>query len=95
MPPSALQDDRQDRFCLIFFIVAWLNRDGRTIPRRSPFTKVMSALSIAMSVPVPIAMPTCACSNAGTSLTPSHPKSYIGSKKPSEKKKPLFHRFRN
>jgi hypothetical protein len=29
------------------------------MPRRSPFTSVTPALSIATSVPVPMAMPTC------------------------------------
>jgi hypothetical protein len=33
---------------------------ARTIPRKSPCTSVMPALSIATSVPVPIAMPTSA-----------------------------------
>ena len=31
------------------------------MPRRSPLTSVMPALSIATSVPVPMAMPTSAC----------------------------------
>ena len=35
------------------------------MPRRSPFTSVTPALSIATSVPVPMAMPTCACASAG------------------------------
>ena len=35
------------------------------MPRRSPLTSVTPALSIATSVPVPIAMPTCACASAG------------------------------
>ena len=46
-------------------------RRARTMPRRSPLTSVMPALSIATSVPVPIAMPTCACASAGASLMPS------------------------
>ena len=53
---------------------AWwprLSRRARTMPRRSPFTRVTSALSIATSVPVPMAMPTSACASAGASLTPS------------------------
>ena len=41
------------------------------MPRRSPFTSVTSALSIATSVPVPIAIPTWACASAGASLIPS------------------------
>ena len=41
------------------------------MPRRSPFTSVTPALSIATSVPVPIAMPTSAWASAGASLMPS------------------------
>ena len=41
------------------------------MPRRSPLTSVMPALSIATSVPVPIAMPTSAAASAGASLMPS------------------------
>src|ERR1043166_23990 len=41
------------------------------MPRRSPLTSVTSALSIATSVPVPIAMPTSAAAKAGASLIPS------------------------
>ena len=44
---------------------------ARAMPRRSPFTRVMPALSIATSVPVPIAMPTSAAASAGASLMPS------------------------
>jgi hypothetical protein len=41
-------------------MVARLSWRARTMPRRSPFTRVMPALSIATSVPLPIAIPTCA-----------------------------------
>ncbi len=41
------------------------------MPRRSPFTSVTAALSMATSVPVPMAMPTWACASAGASFTPS------------------------
>jgi len=51
--------------------VARLKRIARTMPRRSPLTKVTSALCIATSAPVPIAIPTSACASAGASLTPS------------------------
>ena len=44
----------------MFRIVARESRRARTMPRRSPFTSVTPALSIATSVPVPIAMPTSA-----------------------------------
>ena len=42
-------------------MVARLSRSARTIPRKSPRTSVTPALSIATSVPVPIAIPTSAC----------------------------------
>ena len=38
---------------------------------RSPLTRVMPPLSMATSVPVPMAMPTLACASAGASLMPS------------------------
>ena len=38
-------------------MVARLSRRARTMPRRSPLTSVMPALSMATSVPVPMAMP--------------------------------------
>jgi hypothetical protein len=44
----------------MFRITARLSTRARTRPRRSPLTNVMPALSIATSVPVPIAIPTCA-----------------------------------
>ena len=47
----------------MLLIVALLSRRARTMPRRSPFTSVTPALSIAMSVPVPIAIPTSAAAN--------------------------------
>ena len=53
---------------------AWsprLRRRARTMPRRSPFTSVTPALSMATSVPVPMAMPTSAWASAGASLMPS------------------------
>jgi hypothetical protein len=42
----------------MFAIVARLRRRARTMPVKSPFTSVTPALSIATSVPVPIAIPT-------------------------------------
>src|SRR5581483_1476994 len=52
-------------------IVACDRRRARTIPFRSPFNRATPALSIATSVPVPIAMPTSALASAGASFTPS------------------------
>ena len=52
-------------------MVARLSLRARAMPARSPFTKVMPPLSIATSVPVPIAMPTSAWASAGASLMPS------------------------
>ena len=46
-------------------------RDGEEIPRRSPCSNVISALSIATSAPVPMAIPTFAWVRAGASFTPS------------------------
>src|SRR3972149_11179335 len=61
----------KNRFCLMFRIVARLNRRARRMPRRSPLTRVTPALSMATSVPVPMAIPTWACASAGASLIPS------------------------
>ena len=44
---------------------------ARRMPVRSPFSRVSPALSIATSVPDPMAMPTSAAASAGASLTPS------------------------
>ncbi len=52
-------------------MVARARRRARTMPLRSPLTRVNPALSIATSAPVPMAMPTSACASAGASLTPS------------------------
>ena len=51
------------------------------MPLRSPFTSVTCALSMAMSVPVPMAMPTCARASAGASLMPSPA---IATRRPSD-----------
>jgi hypothetical protein len=45
-------------FALMLRIVAWDSRRARTIPVRSPLSKVTPALSMATSVPGPMAMPT-------------------------------------
>ena len=42
-----------------------------TTPVREPEMSVMSEASMAISVPVPIAMPISACAKAGASLIPS------------------------
>jgi hypothetical protein len=52
-------------------IVASESRRARTIPVRSPLIRVTPALSMATSVPDPIAMPMSAAASAGASLTPS------------------------
>ena len=49
-------------------MVARLKAMAFTRPVRSPLTRVTPALSIATSVPVPIAMPTSAAARAGASL---------------------------
>src|SRR5260370_197552 len=52
-------------------MVAWLSLRPRRIPVRAPFTSVMPPLSMATSVPVPMAMPPSACARAGALLMPS------------------------
>ena len=52
-------------------MVARESRRARTIPLRSPFKSVTPALSMATSVPVPMATPTLAAASAGASFTPS------------------------
>ena len=61
----------KNRFCLMFRITAWLRFRAFTMPCRSPLTRVMPALSMATSVPVPMAIPTSAPARAGASLMPS------------------------
>src|SRR5664279_4920864 len=55
----------------MFRMVARLSRTALAIPRRSPCTRVIPALWMATSVPVPIAMPVSASLRAGASLMPS------------------------
>ena len=52
-------------------MVAWDSCRARTMPVRSPLSRVTPALSMATSVPEPIARPTSAAARAGASLTPS------------------------
>ena len=61
----------KDRFSLIFRITALLKRIAPTASIRSFFIRTMSALSMATSVPAPIAIPTSAEASAGASLIPS------------------------
>src|SRR5258707_1147778 len=61
----------KNRFCLMLLMVACDSRRARTRPVRSPLSSVTPALSIATSVPVPMATPTSAAAIAGASLTPS------------------------
>ena len=61
----------QKRFCLIFRMVALLNVIAVTTPLKSPLIRVISADSMATSVPVPRAMPISACAKAGASFIPS------------------------
>ena len=69
--PMVLYIKAQKRFCLIFLMVALLSLMAVTIPLRSPLIRVISAASIATSVPVPMAKPTSAVTSAGASLIPS------------------------
>ena len=49
----------------MFLMVARLNFRAFTMPERSPFTRVTPALSMATSVPVPMAIPTWAWARRG------------------------------
>ncbi len=52
-------------------MVRLLSRMARGMPARLPLDKIMSAVSMATSVPVPMANPTLAWARAGASLMPS------------------------
>src|SRR5258708_6187166 len=56
----------------MFRMVARESLIARAMPRRSPFTRVTPALSIAMSVPVPMAMPTSAWARVGARRDAAH-----------------------
>src|SRR5215208_174540 len=68
---ATLYAKAQNRFCLMFRMVALESRMARATPRTSPEISVRSAASIATSVPVPMATPTSALARAGASLMPS------------------------
>ena len=61
----------QNRFCLILRIVALASRTPLTTPDIWPPTMTTWPLSIAISLPPPIAIPTLAFASAGASLIPS------------------------
>ena len=69
MVHQCLSEDKW--FCRMFDMVALLSWRARTMPVRSPLSRVTPALSIATSVPDPIAIPTSAAASDGASLTPS------------------------
>ena len=69
--PTALYTKAKKRFWRIFDIVARDSRRARMMPRRSPCTSAICALSMATSAPVLIAIPTSAAASAGASLMPS------------------------
>ena len=69
--PKLLYTNAKNKFCLIFCITFLLILNEDIIPFKLPLTKVISALFIAISVPVPIAIPTFDCIRAGASLMPS------------------------
>src|SRR3989338_5820607 len=56
------------RFWRMLCITCRLNFKALTMPFRSPLTSVMPALSMATSVPVPMATPTSASARAGASF---------------------------
>src|SRR6266536_3148059 len=61
----------QKRFCLMVRIVARESASAAATLFKLPLTSVISDASIAISVPVPMAIPTSAWTNAGASLIPS------------------------
>src|SRR3712207_2676999 len=69
--PKVLYKKAQNKFCFMFFMVAWLKSKASIIPKRLFFINTISALSIAISVPPPMAIPKSACIKAGESLIPS------------------------
>ena len=69
--PITLYMKAQNRFCFVVRIVARDSRMADATLRRSPRMSVTSLASIAISVPVPMAIPTSARDRAGASLMPS------------------------
>ena len=69
--PKTLYPNAQNKFSLIFLIVALLNLIAVTTSFKSLFIRTISADSMATSVPEPMAIPTSACTRAGASLIPS------------------------
>src|SRR3990170_1402277 len=61
----------QNRFCRTFPIVALATSMALTTSRRSSLMRMTWPVSLATSVPVPMAIPTSACARAGASLMPS------------------------
>ncbi len=61
----------QKRLPTILRYVFFDNFMADTTLRKSPLISTIFAVSIATSVPEPIAIPTSACANAGASLIPS------------------------
>lgn len=69
--PRLLKIKAENRFCRMLLMVARLRRTTLTMPFKSLLTRVTPALSMATSVPDPMAMPTRARARAGASLMPS------------------------
>ena len=69
--PTTLYTNAQNRFCLILRKVRRLASIAPATSLGSGRIRVMAAVSIATSVPVPSAMPTVARASAGASFTPS------------------------
>src|SRR5699024_4171847 len=69
--PALLYAKAQNKFCLMLRIVLWLSVIAFGIRVNSPPSMVISAASMATSVPVPMAIPISAIANAGASLMPS------------------------
>mmetsp|Transcript_19115 Transcript_19115/g.51105 ORF Transcript_19115/g.51105 Transcript_19115/m.51105 type:complete len:350 (+) Transcript_19115:386-1435(+) len=69
--PRALYESEKRKFSLILRNIALHKCSATTTSNRTDFTRTMSAASIAISVPAPMAIPRSAWARAGASLTPS------------------------
>ena len=69
--PSELYINAPNKFCLMFLVVSLEICIASTTEYIDPCIKAISALSIATSVPVPIANPMSAAASAGASFIPS------------------------
>ena len=69
--PKLLYMNAPNKFCLMFLMLALAKAKVSASTDKRPVSKVKSALSMATSVPSPMAIPTLALIKAGASLIPS------------------------